>query len=150
LSDFQNPEIAATIARLLQRIASAFAGVPRPKITRHVAMAIDDDWVVPPERAWELAALDTEQDWTEVTDGAIEQCHTYFAFSDAEGWRFYLPAYISYYLRHFPNPNFDVAYWACTNPNPQFDLLTPDQLACVHEFVALVHAQVQPDHWRDA
>jgi hypothetical protein len=146
MSDSQNPEIA----ELLQKIASAFAGVPRPKITRHVALAIDDDWVVPRERAWELAALDTEQDWTEVSDDAIEQCRTYFAFSDAEGWRFYLPAYISYYLRRFPSPDCDAAYWACTDPNPQFGLLSPDQLACVHKFIALVHGEVRLEHYRDA
>lgn len=150
MTDCQQPEVSAEIAFLLERISSAFAGVPRPSITRSVAAALDDDWVFPQERARELAALDTEQVWTEVSDDAIERFQTYFTFSDADGWRFYLPAHMSYYLRRFPNPLYDAVYWACTSPDPKFELLSPEQRSCVSDFLTLIHEHVVPVHYRHA
>lgn len=134
-----DPALAASIALLLQRISTAFAGVPRPAITHSVARGYDDEWFLSPERGSELAALDSERSWTEVTDGAIERFLEYFTFSDAAGWRFYLPAHMSYYLRHFPHCRHDAVYWACTKRD-RFDLLTPEQVACVDEFLTLIHA----------
>lgn len=128
------------IAQLLQRIVSAFANVPRPAITCSVARGYDDEWSLSPERMQELAALDTEQTWTDVSDEAIEFFQEYFNFTDAEGCRFYLPAYMSHYLRHFPGCAYDAVYWACGR-REHFELLSPEQLACVDGFLSLIHSR---------
>jgi hypothetical protein len=132
-------QLADAIASLLRRISNAFADVPRPSITHSVARGYDDEWALSPERGRELAALDTEQTWSEVTDGAIEKFHEYFTFADAEGWRFYLPAHMSYYLRHFQHCGYDAVYWACTSPDRRLGLLSTEQCACVDEFLTLIH-----------
>jgi Family of unknown function (DUF6714) len=127
------------VSLLLERIAVAFADVLRPAITHSVARGYDDEWTLTPERGRELAARDPEHSWDEVSDRAIENFQEYFSFSDAEGWRFYLPAHMSYYLRHFPRCGYYAVYDACVSRR-YFDLLTPEQVACVDEFLALVHA----------
>lgn len=135
-----NTQLAERISALLQRIAVAFAGVPRPAITHSVARGFDDEWVLSLERGRELTALDSEQSWTDVTDEAVETFQEYFCFADAEGWRFYLPAHMSYYLRHLGACGSQAVYFACTRGD-RLDLLNDEQLACVIEFLELVHAQ---------
>jgi hypothetical protein len=131
--------LRALAGELLGRISVAYAGVPRPAITHSVARGYDDEWHLSMERGLELTAQDPEQIWTEVTDAAIHNFQEYFSFSDAEGWRFYLPAYMSYYLRD-PLHRHYVALDACFWGDPEFgrvtrlDLLTPEQLACFHDF----------------
>ena len=124
---------------LLAELDDAFRGVPRPNITKRVARGFDDGWVLSDERGQELTALDPEQDWHEVTKEDTNTFQEYFNFSDAEGWRFYLPAFIRYYLEDLESPEGDAVYWACTLPKPKFDLLTPAQMKCVKDFLEIVH-----------
>jgi hypothetical protein len=138
-------EEARTEARTLTNdIENAFKGIPRPRITRHVARGYDDEWSLTEERVKELTALDPEQDWTEVDDDAIEQFQEYFTFSDPEGWQFYLPAHMRHYLRSFPQSSHDAVYWACTSGPDNLKLLTEEQLACVERFVSLCHKYQTP------
>lgn len=46
-----------------------------------------------------------------------------------------------FYLLNFPEYGWDAVYWACVNPEPKFDLLTPEQKACVDEFVEVIHEE---------
>jgi hypothetical protein len=72
---------------------------------------------------------------------SAEAAHTfqeYFTFSDSEGWRFYLPAFIHHYLSEFPLSGFDAVYSACVQKT-HFDLLTPGQITFIDEFLALCH-----------
>jgi hypothetical protein len=121
---------------LAVRLPEVFGDPPRPRITLHVARGYDDEWFLSEERVLELAALDPEQHWTEVTyeDASIFQ--EYFTFSDAEGWRFYLPAFLRYYLADFPLSGWDAIYYACVT-RQHFDLITEPQVAFVKEFLAL-------------
>ncbi|MES2569322.1 MAG: hypothetical protein V4710_04625 [Verrucomicrobiota bacterium] len=41
------------VARVRRLVHSAFAGVPRPHITKRVAVALDDEWIVDMDRALE-------------------------------------------------------------------------------------------------
>jgi hypothetical protein len=133
------PEDAARIGGLIQTITVAFEGVPRPRITRSVADAIDDCWGWPPEKEEkELNARDPEQVWTDVTEEQIWQPWSYFDWSNDEGWRFYLPAHMCIALRALPHETDSEVYEHCTRPNPCFGLLNQAQLECVQEFVILV------------
>lgn len=139
------PDLAERVSALVEKIAGAFKDVPRPKITRSVAEGFDDEWLtITDDRIEELRAQDPEQVWTDVTEQQLRSYSGYFSFSDDEGWRFYLPAYMSMILRGFPsNEDETSVYFACVNPQPCFDLLNEPQLACVHEFVSLLH-----ESWR--
>ena len=53
-------------------------------------------------RRFRARDLDPERDWRDVPDGSIQECPVGLAFLDSVSWRFYLPAYIRYGLRH-PN-----------------------------------------------
>ena len=125
-------------AALILEIEKSFVGIPRPRITLSVARGYDDEWLLSEERVSELAAQDTEQSWTDVSDESMQSCQEYFMFSDAEGWRFYLPAYLCHYLRGFPNFGWDAVYWACASAT-HIDLLTEPQLRCVDSFLTLCH-----------
>lgn len=127
-------EIRAEIRRLMEEIAVAFEGVPRPSTTRSVADAIDDEWIISVERAAEVARKDPEQRWQDVTDEMIVGSSNYFTFSDSEGWRFYLPAHLMYWLRNFPDADSDAGPKACVEDHPRFESLDARQLAAVRGF----------------
>lgn len=123
---------------LADRLPEVFGNPPRPRITLHVARGFDDEWLLSEPRMTELAALDPEKHWTEVSAEVTRQFQEYFAFSDAEGWRFYLPAFLRHYLADFPLCNWDAVYWACVRRN-HFDLITSRQITFIDEFLALCH-----------
>lgn len=127
------------IQRLIQRIERAFDGVPRPQITKSVARGFDDEWFLSDERGHELQALDPEQRWQDVTEDDVKSFQEYFTFADAEGWRFYLPAHMVYYLRGFPNYAWDAVYWALSSPGQNLELLDAEQRGCVEEFLQLLN-----------
>lgn len=117
---------------LIAQIELAFEGVPRPRITLTVARGLDDEYILSEERERELASCDPEQTWQEVSDEAIVGHNEYFTFSDAEGWRFYLPAFLCQYLRLFPCGN-DTVVSACESRS-HVELLTEEQLQCLDRF----------------
>ena len=121
---------------LIPDIEAAFDGVARPRITLSLAKGFDDEWELSDERLAELSARDPEQTWQEVPDESIEERQEYFTFSDAEGWRFYLPAYLVHYLRRFPDCGWGAVVDACINKN-HVDFLNEAQLRCVDQFVDL-------------
>jgi hypothetical protein len=124
---------------LLGHIEVAFHGVPRPRVTKSAARGFDDEWNLSDERIAELAALDPEQDWHEVTERNFATLNEYFNFSDAEGWRVYLPASMHHYPSNLESLSDDAVYWACTSKEPKFEMLSPAQLACVRDFLETVH-----------
>lgn len=124
--------------QLIGKIEIAFRNVPRPRITRSVAKGYDYEWVLSEERIQELAAADKETEWREVSDDEIESCQECFTFADAEGCRFYFPAYILHYLKEFPCSSYDAVYWACTQPE-KLQALNEAQRACIDEFLTLCH-----------
>jgi hypothetical protein len=126
----------AEAIKLAERLPSVFGDPLRPKITLHVARGYDDEWNLSEERIQELAALDPEQHWMEVSTESTQQFQEYFTFSDAEGWRFYLPAFLRHYLAEFPLSGWDAVYWACVE-RKHFDLITPEQADFIDEFLNL-------------
>lgn len=84
---------------LLRRIAGTFDGVRLGGgVSLHQARAIEDY-----RAGAEVAAartLDTERDWHEVPDEKVGRLWDTLPFLDAEGFRFYLPRFMTYALRH--------------------------------------------------
>lgn len=132
----QVEEARSAAKALIPLIKIAFPGIPRPKVTLSVARGYDDEWNLSEERITELTALDSEQTWEDVSDFAIETHQEYFNFSDAEGWVFYLPAYLCHYLRGFPECDWDAVHDACETPRHP-GLLNEEQLLLIDRFLDL-------------
>lgn len=131
------PEKVSRVQDLVER---AFAHVPRPsRITKRVAVALDDEWTPDEDRCRELIAEDREQHWRELTDADIEEFCTILPWLDDEGLRFYLPAFMSYALRRFPSEGHRAisdVHDLCGGSKWR-SALTSDQIAAVREFEAL-------------
>jgi hypothetical protein len=85
---------------LIAEITAAFDGVSREGgTTLHEADAIDD-WKSDEERR-AARRLDTERRWQDVPDEDIWACCSALSFLDVKGFRYYLPAFMVYGLRHF-------------------------------------------------
>ncbi|MFO1451371.1 MAG: DUF6714 family protein [Opitutaceae bacterium] len=123
---------------LLSRIDATFQGIPKPAITLSVAAALDDEWLVSKDRMEELRASDLETSWRDVSEEAVRAHQSYFTFADAEGCRFYLPAYMVAYLRDFPYSGYDAVYWACID-SAKIAALTIEEKECAGAFVDLCH-----------
>lgn len=121
---------------LAVRLPEVFGNPPRPRITLHVARGYDDEWTLSEDRVLELAALDPERHWTDITMESTRRFHEYFSFSDAEGWRFYLPAFLRHFLADFPLSRWDAVHHACLRRD-HFDLISPNQAAFIDEFLVL-------------
>lgn len=89
-------EVAADA--LVEAIRSAFAGVPRGSITLHEAEVIDAYGTDAQRRA--ARRRDMEKSWEEVPDSAVAECPNALSHLDPEGWRYYLPAYMIWSIRH--------------------------------------------------
>ena len=108
-----------------------------------MARALDDEWNLSPERQTELLQKDQEQSWTDITDDEIESFDDILTFLDADGYLFYLPAFMSYALRrHSDSASFalDAATFACANSAERLHLFTPSQMRCVIDFLTFAAA----------
>lgn len=121
---------------LAVQLPAVFGDAPRPRITLHVAKGYDEEGGLSDERIAELAALDSEQHWTDITADATKAFQEYFNFSDAADWRFYLPAFLRFYLAEFPLSGWDAVHSACVR-RTHFELLTEPQVAFIDEFLRL-------------
>lgn len=85
---------------LIRDIEGAFRDVERGDgLTLHEAAEFEGhDYCTAEERA-RVRALDPETRWQDIPDGALAGCLDRWAF-DEEGFRFHLPAYLRWYLRH--------------------------------------------------
>ena len=122
--------------KLAARLPGVFGDPPRPRITLSVARGYDDEWTLSNERVAELRAFDPEQHWMEVSAEAVQSAQEYFNYADAEGWRFYLPAFLQHYLAGFPLYQWGAVHTACVRRD-HFDLISAEQVAFVDEFLTL-------------
>lgn len=85
---------------LIAEITSAFDGVSRGNgITLHEARAMDNYASPQEQRAARL--YDTERRWQDVPDADIVDCCSALSFLDKDGFRYYLPAFMIYSLKHW-------------------------------------------------
>jgi hypothetical protein len=84
-------------AQLIAEIRRAFAGVKREDgITLHEARAIDD-YADDEERA-AARVKDTDERWEDVPSKHIAEIDPVLSYLDAKGFRYYIPAYMTYAL----------------------------------------------------
>lgn len=87
--------------QLISFIEDAFDGVDQPKdITLHVAEAHDEyDY----EHDVEHRSKDFFGRWQNIPKSHIKDCQSALSYFDKVGVRFYLPAYMCWYLKNFGN-----------------------------------------------
>lgn len=73
-------------------LEAAFAGVPRPSNSELLHPQCYDDN--------DIADLYAYQDWRSVPDDVIENDYAALSFLSAAGYRFFIPAYLRFALRH--------------------------------------------------
>jgi hypothetical protein len=130
----------SNLATIRDKIVSAFANVPRPsRVTKRVALALDDEWAIDDERGRELYAQDAEQHWQDLTDPEIQEFCSILPWLDDEGLRFYLPAFMSYALRRFPSEDRAVSdiHDLFTSDHDLRSVLSADQLEALVDFEAI-------------
>jgi hypothetical protein len=123
---------------LIEEIQRAFRGVERGKgVSLHETEVIDA-YGSQDERG-RARAKDTDRNWQEVQDCWIEEFGGVggLSFLDAEGLRYYLPAYMTYWLRTGKEPNM-LAYHL-QRIEPDLDLLLrPKQKQVIAKFLDYV------------
>lgn len=87
---------------LLQQIKHAFEGVPQPK-SRTLFVSEAMDAYTTPKQA------DFLGQWEDIPDAHLEACPHALAYLDAEGMRFYLPAYLCWCIQ-LPNTRRPLAF----------------------------------------
>jgi hypothetical protein len=95
---------------LLELIERAFDGVERAEgITLHQAVVIGD---YGSEEEFEAAGRrDTEARWQEVPDADISTSTSIFSFLDPAGFRYYLPAAMSWAVKNYTNDEHDCGFF---------------------------------------
>ena len=134
-----------SVESIIAAIEEAFAGVARGSVTLHEAEIIDD-YGTAAERL-HARARDPEVNWPDVPDSSIQECPAALSFVDPVSWRFYLPAYMRFGLRHLREPRnsaIDHAIYSLTGGGPQlgefqaerFQTLSEAQARAVRRFLA--------------
>ena len=89
-------------AALIQEITAAFDGVSRENGVSLSESWVIDDYGSDEERA-EARKQDTETRWQDVPDEGIAYGYSCLIFLDDIGFRYYIPAYIVWFLRNVDN-----------------------------------------------
>ena len=144
---------------LIEEITHAFAGV-----SREGGVSLSEAWVIDyygsdEERA-EARARDTDKKWDEVPDKDIHFGYSCFSFLDDIGFAYYIPAYMTWYLRNVDSEDPEVvksntfefliySLGPSTSMNgvmreymiSQFRLCTREQCRAIAHFLQFVEAE---------
>lgn len=128
-----SPHVIAT----LEFIAEAFAGVPRPPNEALLHDDCRDDG--------DIVELYGVPDWREAPDKALERSYAALTFLSPAGFQYFLPAYLSWVLRHAGRASavVDSTIWSLeATPGPheafaasKFELLDDAQRTAVVSFL---------------
>ncbi|TVQ51919.1 MAG: hypothetical protein EA366_14670 [Spirulina sp. DLM2.Bin59] len=128
---------------LIRRIQEAFAGVKLGG-GRSLNMTEYYDSYQGASEYLEKAKHDERQDWRKIADATLEQFTVTFSFTDVEGFRFYLPAYMIWTIRNHRTNNSIIGnytIYALDVDHPVFakvgfvNAFTPEQLNCIVDFL---------------
>jgi len=115
-------------ASIISDIERVFAKVSRGDgVTLHEAEVIDD---CGGDRARARARRsDTDKRWQDVTDTHISEHYSILSFLDTAGFRYYIPAYMRWSLRHFKESDSatsDFTIYAFQTGHRPFDTIFSD------------------------
>jgi len=148
-------------APLIAEIVAAFDGVAREDgVSLREGMVLDD--YGSDEACTAARLLDTDTRWQDVSDADMQRYDGVLTFSDAKGFRYYLPAYMLRDLRLYVHPTYGfssdtlsglqissvpgVSDWKLE----QFALITPEQGKSVCSFLKFTVVYGDKYHRQDA
>jgi hypothetical protein len=130
---------------LVSEIRDAFQNVPRGILTMHQAHIVK--WASE-DKLIEAAALDRERSWTEINDETIVEARNALYGADPQSWRYFLPAYMVWTLKHLQSSSLSVIDQVVYTFQPyevghrlrqesvlRFDTLSLAQKRCVAHFL---------------
>jgi len=129
-------------AQVIAVIQAAFDGVPRPeRISLRVARAADD---YVPEAEWAaIRTLDTDTRWQDVPDRDLEEYWDVHPFLDGTAFRYYIPAFMVWCIRHNGSTDLATAQWtlsALKEPPDRLAFLTRAERNAVAQFLKFAAA----------
>ena len=142
---------------IIAAVETAFAGVLREGgTTLHESLAMDNHGGA--EALAEARALDADGPWTDIPEEDIRCNPEIFAFLDFKGYRYYLPAYINWSLRHFDSSDSASSDYVVYALNPQgplwnvrlsyFERFSQEQKVAVTRFLRFMAKQeASADTW---
>ena len=142
--------LAATAQpQVMAQIAQAFDGVTcEDGVSLHEA-AENDYWGGPLVRYPEARKLDTDERWQEVPDDWIEKSGSFFplCYFDPISWRYYMPAYMLWTLKHYQDSNSGTVDHAIGTLRSYTDkdtpdytsILTPEQKSAICQFLRFMN-----------
>ena len=87
-------------AAIIAQIEEAFDGVERDDgVTLHEARELDD--YGSPEELAAARAKDTESRWQDIPESWIDKYADTLPFMDVKGFRYYIPAFMIWALKHY-------------------------------------------------
>jgi hypothetical protein len=148
---FPNSTVMETIPNIIEAIEVAFRDTPLGEIGPFEAEAIDDyagdEW-----RAKERE-IDESRRWFEYSDFEIEKCVHALCHFDPAGWRHFIPAYMTWTLRHFSRTDLILVNYTIYSFDPcehdpylwpsklqRFELLNQTQINAVCRFLRFMAA----------
>ena len=137
---------------LIARLKQAFQEVVRGQGTSLREGRVLDDYGSEEEQA-KARKLDTDHHRWEISDKSIEELTDAITFLDAEGFRFYLPAFLTYALRRGQESDWPVGDWAVgqlawLDREGDFELMTQEQKLVVAQVLRFFAEHVEED-WAD-
>jgi hypothetical protein len=133
------PEFESRRGALVAEIEAAFDGVAREGgTTLHEAGAMDDWKSAEEQRA--ARRLDGEARWQDVPDEDISARDSALSFLNAKGFRYYVPAFMLYALRHWAEDSDSVLssckYHLLHLPSTSLRQSEPSRIAARYQFTA--------------
>jgi len=92
---------------VIRAIERAFDGIGRPKTSLRQFRLTDQKGMSGfiSDEEWEDAGKNRiDSKWQDIPDDEIEECHVVLAHMEAEEFRYYLPAYMRYGIKHHTTP----------------------------------------------
>lgn len=140
-------------SELIDQIHRAFSGVKlEDGVSLNMTEYFDSGGLMP---QYELDAKgDEREEWAAIPDETLEQFTVTFSFTDLKGYRFYIPAYMSWFIRNHRTSNsilVEKPIYAIDPTSYQFDKIpfldwfTGDQIAVMKKF--LEYAAADDDEW---
>ena len=137
---------------IVTAIREAFLNVSRGNgISLHEADAIDDH--ASDDQRRRAKTLDTDSHWWEIRAEQLEKLYNSLAFMDAEGFRYYIPAYMTQALKTCTTGSLTIdatlvaLFPATEEAASKFDLLDASQKESIARFLWFI--ATQPSNGRD-
>jgi hypothetical protein len=138
---------------IISAIRSAFSHVQRGQsISLHETDAIDD--YADDNQRKKARLLDTDVHWWEIAPEQLEKFYSALFYMDAEGFRYYIPAYMTQALRTYKvgSSSVDAAlsslFPLTGDASELYALLDDPQKKCVAQFLWFIATETG-DQWKD-